>query len=197
MNNIGSKFNTLKKLAKDPEYFLINNYQRYKSPTGFRLELFIANKYNLVCHKLKWLKFINLKRSYLVHIRNKGTLHKFDFSPTRHSQKTFCPYCEKTVIPVRLYKLDAADIVIILFTAGLWAIFLFVIYLFLRRCPVCNYNLRGFKHLSETKINKLPWSSLAQTARYLYAKWANRAGQWTFSSGIYYSVFFFNTPEVY
>ena len=60
MNNIGSKFNTLKKLAKDPEHFLINNYQRYKSwPTGFRLELFIANKYNLVYHKLKWLKFTN------------------------------------------------------------------------------------------------------------------------------------------
>jgi hypothetical protein len=151
MDNIGSKFNTLRKLAKDPEHFLINNYQRYKSPTGFRLELFIANKYNLIYPKLKWLKFTNLKCSSLVHIRNMGELDKSNSLPTKHPKKTFCPYCEKTVIPKRLYKLDAADIVIILFTAGLWAIFLLVMYLFLRRCPVCNYNLRGFKHLSEIK----------------------------------------------
>ncbi|MCP4264970.1 MAG: hypothetical protein GY777_05230 [Candidatus Brocadiaceae bacterium] len=146
MNNIGLKFKTLKKIAKDPEHFLISNYQRYKSPTGFRLELFIANRYNLVYHKLKWLKITNLKYTNPIHI-----LNKLDFLPARHSKKVFCPYCEKKITPTRLYKLDAADIVIILFTAGLWAILLLFMYLFLRRCPVCNYNLRGFKPLSERK----------------------------------------------
>ena len=69
----------------------------------------------------------------------------------KHPKKTFCPYCEKLVIPKRLHKLDLGDIVLSLFTAGLWVIFLLVIYLFIRRCPVCNYNLRGFKSLSEDK----------------------------------------------
>ncbi len=151
MDKIRTKFNTLKKFAKDPEHFLINNYQRYKDPTGFRLELFIANKYNLICPKLKWLRLTNPKHSNLVHTRNKSNVSTNKFSPSKHPRMSFCPYCEKAVIPKRLYKLDVADIVIILFTAGLWAIFLLVMYIFLRKCPVCNYNLRGFKYLSENK----------------------------------------------
>ncbi len=141
----------LKIIARDPEHFLKNNYQRYKNPKGFRLELFIASKYNVIYPKLKCLKPVNLKLSKPVHIQNKS---KSDSLTTSHSKKTFCPYCEKTVIPERLYKLDAADIVIVLFTAGLWAVFLLVMYLFLRKCPVCNYNLRGFKHLSENNKTK-------------------------------------------
>ncbi len=151
MDNIGTKLDTLKNIAKDPERFLINNYQRYKNPKGFRLELFLANKYNLICPRLKWLRLTNLKHSNLLHILNKSNVSTNKFSPTKHPKKTFCPYCEKTVTPKRLHKLDAADIVIVLFTAGLWAIFLLVMYLFIRRCPVCNYNLRGFKYLSEKK----------------------------------------------
>jgi len=73
------------------------------------------------------------------------------FTSTRHSNKTFCPYCEKAVVPKRLHKLDAADIIIALLTAGMWAIFLLFMYLFMRKCPTCNYNLRGFKFLSEKK----------------------------------------------
>ncbi len=149
MDNIGARFNTLKKIAKDPEHFLISNYQRYKSPKGFRLELFIANKYNLTCHKLKWFRFPNHKRSNLDQFQNKFNVSTYYFSHKKHNRKTFCPYCEKTVIPKRLYKLDAADIFIILFTAGLWAIFLLIMYLFRRRCPTCNYNLRGFKYSSD------------------------------------------------
>jgi hypothetical protein len=70
---------------------------------------------------------------------------------TRHPEKTFCPYCEKAVVPKRLHRLDFADIIITLLTAGLWAVFLFIMYLFIRRCPTCNYNLRGFKFLSDKK----------------------------------------------
>ncbi len=149
MDDIGTKFNTLKKIAKDPEHFLISNYQRYKNPKGFRLELFIANKYNLACHKLKWLRLPNHKHSNLNHSQNKFNVSTYKFSQKKLIKKTFCPYCEKTVIPKRLYKLDAADFFIILFTAGLWAIFLLIMYLFRRRCPTCNYNLRGFKHSSD------------------------------------------------
>lgn len=69
----------------------------------------------------------------------------------KQPKKTFCPYCEKLVIPKRLHKLDIGDIVLVLLTAGFWAIFLFATYLFIRRCPVCNYNLRGFKSLTEDK----------------------------------------------
>jgi uncharacterized protein with PIN domain len=71
------------------------------------------------------------------------------YSLIRHPKKTFCPYCEKLVIPKRLHKLDFGDFVLFLFTAGLWAILLFAMSLFIRRCPVCNYSLRGFKSLSK------------------------------------------------
>ena len=152
-NQLIRNIEKLKLIARDPEQFLINNYQRYKNLKGFRLELFIANKYNLLCTKIRWLKFTNLKLFELVHIQNKGEVDQTYSLTGRHPKKTFCPYCEKFVIPTRLYKLDAADIVIILFTGGLWAIFLLVMYLFIRRCPVCNYNLRGFKYISENKNN--------------------------------------------
>lgn len=132
-------------IVRDPERFLINNYQRYKNPKGFRLELFIANKFNSTCSKFKSFKLTNLKLSDLVNIQSKREVGKSDSLKSKLHGKTFCPYCEKAVIPKRLIKLDAADILIILLTGGLWAIFILAMYLFRRRCPVCNYNLRGFK----------------------------------------------------
>ncbi len=143
--------NNIKYLAKNPEHFLTSKYQRYRNPNGFRIELYTARKYNSICSKLKWLKLTNLKVISIAPEQRKSKVRTPHFLPTRHPEKTFCPYCEKTVLPKRLHKLDFADIMITLFTAGLWAIFLFVMYLFIRRCPVCNYNLRGFKFLSEKK----------------------------------------------
>jgi uncharacterized paraquat-inducible protein A len=129
VDNIEKRLNVPKEIFKDPEQFLLNKYYNQKPPGGFRIELLAARKYNLICDKLKQCK----------------PAHFF----AKHSQKTFCPYCEKTVIPRRLHKLDSGDIVLLLLTAGLWLVFLLVMYLFIRRCPVCNYNLRGFKSLSK------------------------------------------------
>ncbi len=129
VGNIGKSLNIAREIFKNPEQFLINKYYNSKPPKGFRIELLTARKYNLICDRFKQFK----------------PAHFF----SKHPEKTFCPYCEKSVIPKRLHKLDPGDIVLLLFTAGLWGIFLLVMYLFIRRCPVCNYNLRGFKPLSE------------------------------------------------
>lgn len=149
------KFNTfihnVENLARDPERFLTSKYQRYRNSNGFRIELYTARKYNSICSKLKWLKHTNIKVTSIVTEQERSKVRTTFFLPTRQSEKTFCPYCEKSVIPRRLHKLDFADIIIALFTGGLWAVFLFVMYLFIRRCPVCNYNLRGFKFLSDKK----------------------------------------------
>ncbi len=149
------KFNAfidiIENLARDPERFLTSKYQRYRNPNGFRIELYTARKYNSVCSKFKWFKLTNLKATRIDPEQKKRKARTTHFLPTRHPDKTFCPYCEKAVVPKRLHKLDFADIIIALFTGGLWAISLFVMYLFVRRCPVCNYNLRGFKFLSEKK----------------------------------------------
>jgi hypothetical protein len=143
--------NNVKYLAKDPELFLTSKYQIHRNPTGFRIELYTAKKYNSICSKLKWLKLTNLKATGIITEQDKSNVCTPHFSRTKCPEKTFCPYCEKAVVPKRLHKLDFADIIITLLTAGLWAISLFIIYLFMRRCPVCNYNLRGFKFLSDKK----------------------------------------------
>lgn len=149
------KFNAfidiIENLARDPERFLTSKYQRYRNPNGFRIELYTARKYNSICSKLNWLKLSNHKVTRIKPEQKKRKARTTHFLPTRHPEKTFCPYCEKAVVPKRLHKLDFADIIIALFTGGLWAISLFVMYLFVRRCPVCNYNLRGFKFLSDKK----------------------------------------------
>jgi len=149
------KFNVfisnIKNLAKDPERFLTSKYQRHRNPNGFRIELYTARKYNSICSKLRLLKLTKLKVTSIDPEQKKSKVRTTHFLSTKHPEKTFCPYCEKAVVPKRLHKLDFADIIITLFTAGLWAIFLFVMYLFIRRCPNCNYNLRGFKFLSEKK----------------------------------------------
>ncbi len=142
VDNIGKRLNLAREIFKDPEQFLTNKYYDLKPPKGFRIELLVAEKYNLICNKLKQFK---LEHSKTTGIR----IENGKFSFAKHSRKTFCPYCEKLVIPKRLHKLDPGDIVLVLFTAGLWLVFLLVMYLFIRRCPVCNYNLRGFKSLSK------------------------------------------------
>lgn len=146
LNNIGKILNKLKDLAKDPLCFLENNLLRYRQPKGFRIELFIAIKYNSIRFKLRQLKCKNHRATGSI----PESIKRKTYSAI-NSEKIFCPYCEKTVVPKRLHKLDVADIILVLLTAGLWAIFLFVMYIFIRRCPVCNYNLRGFKFLSDKK----------------------------------------------
>ena len=129
VDNIVKRSKIAREIFNDPEQFLINKYYNSKPPSGFRIELFTARRYNLIYDRIE------------------------QFRPThffaKHPKKTFCPYCEKLVIPKRLHKLDPGDIVLVLFTAGLWLVFLLIMYLFIRRCPVCNYNLRGFKSLSK------------------------------------------------
>jgi len=143
--------NNIKKIANDPEIFLTNKYKEHRKPKGFRLELYVAGKYNLICSKIKWFLHKNFKITSFASKQRKLDDTQHLFTSTRHSNKTFCPYCEKAVVPKRLHKLDAADVIIALLTAGMWAIFIFIMYLFMRKCPTCNYNLRGFKFLSEKK----------------------------------------------
>jgi hypothetical protein len=142
VDNIGKSLTLAREIFEDPEQFFTNKYYNLKPPKGFRIELHTARKYNLICNKLNQFKLVHFKTTN-IWIEN-GT-----FLFAQHPKKTFCPYCEKLVIPKRLHKLDPGDIVLVLFTAGFWLIFLLVMYLFIRRCPVCNYNLRGFKSLSK------------------------------------------------
>ena len=129
VDNIVKSSKIAREIFNDPEQFLINKYYNSKPPKGFRIELFTARRYNLIYDRLE-----QFRPAHFI---------------AKHPKKTFCPYCEKLVIPKRLHKLDPGDIVLVLFTAGLWLVFLLVMYLFIRRCPVCNYNLRGFKSLSK------------------------------------------------
>jgi len=129
VDNIVKRSKIAREIFNDPEQFLINKYYNSKPPSGFRIELFTARRYNLIYDRIELFR----------------PAHFF----AKHPKKTFCPYCEKLVIPKRLHKLDPGDIVLVLFTAGLWLVFLLIMYLFIRRCPVCNYNLRGFKSLSK------------------------------------------------
>jgi len=142
--------NNIKYLAKDPEHFLTSKYQRHRNPNSFRIELYIARKYNSIRSKIKWPRLTKSKVTSIVAEQQQSKVRTIHFYSTQ-PHKTFCPYCEKAVVPKRLHKLDFADIIIALFTGGLWAISLFVMYLFIRRCPTCNYNLRGFKFLSDKK----------------------------------------------
>jgi hypothetical protein len=158
VDNIGKRLNLAREIFKDPEQFLTNKYYDSKPPKGFRIELLTARKYNLICDKLKQFKLAHFKTTE-IRIENRKFMSRITVKKIRetvsgnslakHPKRTFCPYCEKLVIPKRLHKLDPGDIVLVLFTAGLWLVFLLVMYLFIRRCPVCNYNLRGFKSLSK------------------------------------------------
>ncbi|MDP6923357.1 MAG: hypothetical protein R2568_09730 [Candidatus Scalindua sp.] len=151
MNKFNIFIGKIKNLVKDPERILINKHNRYHNTIGFRIDLYAARKYKIFFAKRNWFKLLNLKVTDIIPEQNRSKTRQAQSSPTKHPEKTFCPYCEKAVVPKRLHKLDFADIVLALFTAGLWAIFLCVMYLFIRKCPTCNYNLRGFKFLSEKK----------------------------------------------
>ncbi len=150
LNKFSVLINNIKYLAKDPEHFLTSKYQGHRNPNSFRIEFYAARKYNSIRNKLKWFGYTNLKATS-TSSEFKNSKARTTSLPKSRTEKTFCPYCEKAVVPKRLHKLDIADIIIALLTAGLWAISLLIMYLFIRRCPVCNYNLRGFKFLSDKK----------------------------------------------
>jgi hypothetical protein len=156
--NIEKNLERVLGIVKDPEHFLISKYYGLEAPNGFRIELFTARKFKLICGNLKQFSLAYLKtKDYRVgseEMTNITPVKKLrevisSHSLARRPKKLFCPYCEKLVIPKRLHKLDFGDFILFLFTAGLWAIFLFTMYLFVRRCPACNYSLRGFKPLSK------------------------------------------------
>lgn len=144
-------------IAKDPEHFLVNKYYRLAPPKGFRIDLFAARKFTSVRKGIEEFKFTcrNPENQWLKWkwtgrmISNKKLRERHLLS--KDPKKIFCPYCENLVVPKRIHKLDLADIMLFLFTGGFWAILLFFIYLFVRRCPVCNYNLRRFKPLRQKK----------------------------------------------
>ncbi len=76
--------NKIENLAKDPEHFLISKYQRYRNPSGFRIELYTARKYNSICSKHKWLKLTNLKVTSIVPEQRKSKVRTPHFLPTRY-----------------------------------------------------------------------------------------------------------------
>ncbi len=143
-------------IVKAPEHFLLEKYYGMEVPRGFRIELFAARQLELIYGSTKRLslRFLKVedcwfgikKETSIIRVRKLKDV-VLSHKSTRHSKKLFCPYCEKLVIPKKLHKLDFGDFVLFLFTAGFWAIFLFAIFIFVRRCPVCNYSLRGFKPL--------------------------------------------------
>ena len=156
--NIEENLERVLRIVKDPEHFLISKYYELEAPKGFRIELFTARKFKLICGNLKQFSLAYLKtkdcRVGSEKVTNITPVKKLrevisSHSLARRPKKLFCPYCEKLVIPKRLHKLDFGDFILFLFTAGLWAIFLFTMYLCVRRCPACNYSLRGFKPLSK------------------------------------------------
>ena len=143
-------------IVKDPERYLVETYYKSNVPKGFRIEFYVAKKYNSICYSIKQFGELYLKLDDC-ESRNLNSLFPIkkikDFigntTKTKHQKKTFCPYCEKLVVPKRIHKLDYGDVVLALFTGGFWLIFIAVIYIFLRRCPICNYSLRGMKHSKE------------------------------------------------
>ncbi|GJQ60055.1 MAG: hypothetical protein D8M57_17390 [Candidatus Scalindua sp. AMX11] len=146
----------LKQILRDPEKFIIDKYYRSQVPEGFHIELFAARKLTLTRKKILRLKkthprvdtnWFDKGRILLASRFNRLRKTVHDLSPVRSPKSVFCPYCEKRVVPKRLHKLDAGDIVLFFFTAGFWGILLSITAIFMRRCPTCNYNLRGFKPL--------------------------------------------------
>lgn len=155
MGSIEDRMATALEIFKDPEYFLLNKYYKLQTPKGFRIEFYAAKRFNLFCANLKqfnktFLKpenFINKmgkKPNIIADGKNKGTVVK-------RQEKRFCQYCEQIVIPKRTHKLDYGDIMLVFFTGGFWAFFLIALYLFMRRCPVCNYSLRGIKPIKNNQ----------------------------------------------
>lgn len=152
--NLEKRLESVLGFVNDPERFLRERRGTAAVPTGFRLEIYAAQRFAAACDVLRQFSDTYLGRTEHCFAKGDGT----DFVPlarlraivgnvakNRGKKKTFCQYCEKAVVPRRLHKLDAGDIVLALFTGGFWLIFIFVVYMFLRRCPVCNNSLRGMK----------------------------------------------------
>ncbi len=122
------------KMVKDPEDFILNRYYSLEIPKGFRLEIYLANRFTVL-------------RNGIRKIRAKHSLRHPNES---NAGKKFCPYCEKRVTPKRLYKPDIADLILFMFTGGFWLIFIFTIHFFLQKCPKCGYNLGGMKKIKKS-----------------------------------------------
>ncbi|MBM4054715.1 MAG: hypothetical protein FJ264_08605 [Planctomycetes bacterium] len=148
---------TIIEIFDDPECFLLKKYSGEKPPKGFRVELFLARKFNTVRNNLKEYECIHyiVKRGW----REEKRFNTISFKNLRRvfggqrsakkQEAVFCRYCEKRVVPVRIHKLDFGDVMLFFFTAGIWAILLFFMYLFIRRCPYCNHSLRKLRPLSK------------------------------------------------
>ncbi|MDR4509509.1 MAG: hypothetical protein MRJ65_14995 [Candidatus Brocadiaceae bacterium] len=148
---------TALKIFKDPERFLLERRYGLKAPGGFRIELFIAREFKQICNTLKKNRTVRCMAEGLCRKKEKAIrLNPFEKinnviankPSVKRSKTAFCRYCEKRVVPKRIHKLDVGDIVLFLFTAGLWGMLVFIMFLFIRRCPYCNHSLRGLKPLS-------------------------------------------------
>ncbi len=145
-------------IIKDPEHFILDRYYMSKMPDGFRLEIFLARGFHSFCDNTKqFASMCSMSKTHRLHwssLQSSPSGCKGDSGVTTKNKKVFCQFCEKHVVPRRTHKLDFADIVLVLFTGGFWAIFIFVLYLFMRRCPVCNISLRGLKPVGFKKSPK-------------------------------------------
>ena len=122
-------------IVKDPEDFILNRYYSSEIPKGFRLEIYLANKFTVLRDGILKISAKHLRR----------------YPKDCNAGKKFCPYCEKLVTSKRIYKPDIADLILCLFTGGFWLIFIFTIYFFLQKCPKCSYNLGGMKRRKKSK----------------------------------------------
>jgi len=151
-------------LIKDPERFFLEKYYDLNPPKGFRIELYIARKFKQIRNDIQQYQFTHFpeiyswreKTSKAINSTHVAKIKSFIASKSykKSTEDVFCRYCEKRVIPKSLHKLDFGDVVLVLFTAGLWAIFLFVIYLVVKRCPYCNLSLKRVKPIPEDKKTK-------------------------------------------
>lgn len=154
MDSLERKIERVLEIVKYPENFILDRYYMSEVPKGFRIEIFAAKRFTSFCDNLRHFSETYIMSEDCMH-KKEETISLSHIKKLRNtiwkrwqesnSRKTFCPYCEKLVIPKRLHRLDYGDIMVFLFTGGFWAIFLLVLYIFLRKCPICNYNLRGIK----------------------------------------------------
>lgn len=146
----------LLEIIRDPEHFILDRYYMSEMPDGFRLEIFFARSFNWVRNNIKRKREtcskIQSKRLDGIEMDNLSFKEKNGKGVAGGDKKTvFCQFCEKHVVPKRTHKLDFGDIILVFFTGGFWAILLFMLYLFMRRCPDCNLSLRGVKPLESKK----------------------------------------------
>ncbi|MGR3219590.1 MAG: hypothetical protein ACUZ8H_07215 [Candidatus Anammoxibacter sp.] len=149
ITNFGKNIERVLGIVVNSEQFLLDRYSKLYSlpPKGFRIELYAAKRFTSICYNLKQYSDIYHSRGKIADVFSlkKRETTNGNSQMKRCKVKIFCQYCEKSVEPKRLHTLDYGDIVLALFTGGFWVIFIIVIYIFLRKCPVCNNSLRGMK----------------------------------------------------